>query len=47
VKILIGIGFSLFILTLAICLVGDNEFLTPSSILGGSSLIALAIYIKK
>jgi hypothetical protein len=46
-KILIGIGFLLFALSLAISLAGDYRALTPSSIFGGSSLIAFAIYSKK
>jgi hypothetical protein len=46
-KLLIGIGFGLFILSLVIALVGESMLLIPSSILGGSSLIALAIYTKK
>jgi len=46
-KILIGIGFCLFVLSLAIALMGEDELLTPSSIFGGSSLIACAIYTKK
>lgn len=46
-KILIGTGFCLFVFSLAIALIGDDRFLTPSSIFGGSSLIAFAIYIKK
>jgi len=46
-KILIGVGFSLFVLSLAIALTGDDRLLTPSCILGGSSLIASAIYARK
>jgi|GEM_PF-3805060 hypothetical protein len=47
-KLIIGIGFCLFVLSLLIGLVGGgNMLLIPSSVFGGSSLIALAIYTKK
>ncbi len=46
-KILINIGFGLFIISFLLVLVGGFEYLTPSSIFGGSSLIASAIYNKK
>jgi len=50
-KILIGIGFTLFILSFALVCAGGGEgiefCLTPAAIFGGSSLIALAIYKKK
>jgi len=48
-KILIGIGFTLFILLFALSFSGGEGIvycLTPASIFGGSSLIALAIYKK-
>jgi hypothetical protein len=46
-KILINIGFGLFVISFALVVVGEFEYLTPSSIFGGSSLIASAIYSKK
>ena len=46
-KILIGVGFCLFVLSLVIALAGDDAYLVPASIFGGSSLVALVIYNKK
>lgn len=46
-KLIIGIGFCLFVLSFLIGLVGDGMLLIASSVFGGSSLIALAIYTKK
>ncbi|MFI4911020.1 MAG: hypothetical protein ACIAQZ_05080 [Sedimentisphaeraceae bacterium JB056] len=45
-KILINIGFGLFVFLFLLGL-GNSKLLTPASILGGSSLIALAIHNKK
>jgi len=50
-KILIGIGFALFIIFLLLALIDGNTgvslYLTPAAIFGGSSLIAIAIHNKK
>jgi len=46
-KIIIGIGFALFLLSLVLAISGDHAYLTSGSIIGGSSLIALAIFNKK
>ena len=46
-KILIGAGFFLFLVSLAIVFMGDDRFLIPSCILGGSSLISYTIYSQK
>lgn len=46
-NVLIGVGFFLFIISLVIALTGDDRLLIPASILGGSSLIAYTINVKK
>ena len=46
-KILIGICFGLFVISLSLALAGEEMLFTPASIFGGSSLIALAIHTKK